>query len=141
MKKLVSTALAGIVLGTSVFASTVPASAQRSFGDRERYVERYCERNRGDRDCNDFRRNRHAWDDRRYKNWYRRHHRDNDDAAAAAIFGLAAGAIIAGAANSNNQRVVVVDDHVDRCAARYRSYDPRTDTFLGYDGLRHRCTL
>ena len=141
MKKFVSTALAGIVFGTSMIASGVPAASAPRHVERERFVERYCDRNRGDDDCRDFRRNRHAWDDRRYNNWYRRHHRDNDDAAAAAIFGLAAGAIIAGAANSNNQRVVVVDDHVDRCASRYRSYDPRSDTFLGYDGLRHRCTL
>lgn len=27
----------------------------------------------------------------------------------------------------------------EECAARYRSYDPATGTFLGYDGLRHRC--
>ena len=25
------------------------------------------------------------------------------------------------------------------CASRYRSYDPATGTFLGYDGLRHPC--
>jgi hypothetical protein len=25
------------------------------------------------------------------------------------------------------------------CAQRYRSYDPRSGTFLGYDGLRHPC--
>jgi hypothetical protein len=25
------------------------------------------------------------------------------------------------------------------CARRYRSYDPATGTFLGYDGLRHPC--
>jgi hypothetical protein len=25
------------------------------------------------------------------------------------------------------------------CARRYRSYDPVTQTFLGYDGLRHPC--
>jgi Ni/Co efflux regulator RcnB len=29
--------------------------------------------------------------------------------------------------------------HVDWCLNRYRSYDPSTDTFLGYDGYRHRC--
>jgi hypothetical protein len=29
--------------------------------------------------------------------------------------------------------------HIDWCLNRYRSYDPRSDTFLGYDGLRHRC--
>ena len=31
------------------------------------------------------------------------------------------------------------DDHVEWCLARYRSYNPRTDTFLGYDGQRHYC--
>ncbi|WP_376767797.1 BA14K family protein [Segnochrobactrum spirostomi] len=25
------------------------------------------------------------------------------------------------------------------CAARYRSYDPASGTYLGYDGLRHPC--
>ena len=30
-------------------------------------------------------------------------------------------------------------DHVDWCLDHYRSYDPRSDTYLGYDGYRHRC--
>ncbi|MGF7161964.1 hypothetical protein FHS85_003607 [Rhodoligotrophos appendicifer] len=30
-------------------------------------------------------------------------------------------------------------NHVQYCMNRYRSYDPRTDTYLGYDGYRHRC--
>ena len=29
--------------------------------------------------------------------------------------------------------------HVEWCFSRYRSYDPRTNTFMGYDGYRHRC--
>lgn len=29
--------------------------------------------------------------------------------------------------------------HVQWCLSRYRSYDPRSDTFMGYDGYRHRC--
>ncbi|MFO0991800.1 MAG: BA14K family protein [Hyphomicrobiales bacterium] len=29
--------------------------------------------------------------------------------------------------------------HVEWCLSRYRSYDPRSDTFVGYDGYRHRC--
>lgn len=38
-------------------------------------------------------------------------------------------------------RYRVNDDaaHVEWCLNRYRSYNPRTDTFLGYDGRRHRC--
>ena len=29
--------------------------------------------------------------------------------------------------------------HVQYCLDRYRSYDPRSNTFLGYDGYRHEC--
>jgi hypothetical protein len=29
--------------------------------------------------------------------------------------------------------------HVRWCYNRYRSYDARTDSFMGYDGRRHRC--
>ncbi|CAN5142031.1 BA14K family protein [soil metagenome] len=29
--------------------------------------------------------------------------------------------------------------HVQWCLNNYRSYNPATDTFNGYDGLRHRC--
>jgi len=36
---------------------------------------------------------------------------------------------------------VAVDggDPIDRCRARYRSFDPATGTFVGYDGVRRRC--
>ncbi|WP_321505824.1 BA14K family protein [Breoghania sp.] len=29
--------------------------------------------------------------------------------------------------------------HVNWCLRRYRSYNPRTDSYLGYDGRYHRC--
>lgn len=29
--------------------------------------------------------------------------------------------------------------HVQWCMNRYRSYNPRTDTYTGYDGKKHRC--
>ena len=29
--------------------------------------------------------------------------------------------------------------HMRWCLNRYRSYNPRTDTFVGHDGYRHRC--
>jgi len=31
------------------------------------------------------------------------------------------------------------DAHVEYCLSRYRSYDPASNTFMGYDGLRHEC--
>jgi hypothetical protein len=33
------------------------------------------------------------------------------------------------------------EDHVERCYERYRTYDDRTDTYIGLDGLEHRCLL
>lgn len=65
--------------------------------------------------------------------------------------GLAAGALIGGAiAASQNPYygpgygyapgpAYVEDDSVSYCMQRYKSYDPRSGTFLGYDGLRHPC--
>ena len=31
------------------------------------------------------------------------------------------------------------DDAVAYCSSRFRSYDPASGTYLGYDGLRHAC--
>jgi hypothetical protein len=74
--------------------------------------------------------------------------------AAGVIGGLAAGAIIGGAIASQQAQaapgvvyqpapgVVYADPGSDAdayCAARFRSYDPRSGTYLGYDGLRHAC--
>jgi hypothetical protein len=70
---------------------------------------------------------------RYYRRGYRHHHHhDNGGAVAAgAIFGLAAGAILGSAAANNNT--------VAYCSQRFRSYDPRSGTYLGYDGYRHPC--
>ena len=70
---------------------------------------------------------------RRYRNHrsYRRNHNNGGAVAAGAIIGLAAGAIAANAAAGNNA--------VGYCSQRYRSYDPGSGTYLGYDGYRHPC--
>jgi hypothetical protein len=47
------------------------------------------------------------------------------DALGGAIIGGAAGALIGGAAAY--------------CMRRFRSYDPISRTYLGYDGYRHHC--
>ena len=31
--------------------------------------------------------------------------------------------------------------HVNRCYDRYKTYDERSDTFIGYDGREHQCRL
>lgn len=62
--------------------------------------------------------------------------RDNGSALAAGALGLATGAIIGGVLS---QQAAPVNRTVAYCAQRYRSYDPASGTYLGYDGRRHRC--
>lgn len=64
----------------------------------------------------------------------------------AAIAGI--GGFILGATIANGNRgpgyyghYSSWERHVDRCYARYNTYDHRTDTFVGYDGYEHRCRL
>ena len=108
---------------------------------------------------------------RRYYRGYdggrRYHHRGHGDALAAGAVGLGVGALIGGAlaaprAYDNGyygRGGYIVNEgpvnrayrpapvyrggynHVDACFARYRSYDPRSDTFIGYDGNAYRCNL
>lgn len=66
--------------------------------------------------------------------WY---YRNNNGAwIAAGLAGLALGAAAGAAAAQSGPRY---DDAVAYCMQRFRSYDPRTGTYLGYDGLRHPC--
>jgi BA14K-like protein len=75
---------------------------------------------------------------------YGYYRRDRGNAAAGVLGGLAAGAIIGGAIASQQAQaaptyVVPNNDAVAYCAQRFRSYDPASGTYLGYDGLRHAC--
>ncbi|HUG61247.1 MAG TPA: BA14K family protein [Methylomirabilota bacterium] len=120
-----------------------PVSAQERLrlGDFERQFARTCDGPRRD-GCRDWRANRNDWRDRG-RDW-RRHHHNNNDNAAAAIFGLATGALLGGVLSGPLTGSIQGRDvtaHVERCHARYRSYDPSTNTFLGYDGRRHACRL
>jgi hypothetical protein len=70
----------------------------------------------------------------------RYYRRDYGSAAAAGAVGLATGAIIGGAiAQSQAQAAPVYGGNAAYCAQRYRSYDPASGTYLGFDGLRHPC--
>ncbi len=55
-----------------------------------------------------------------------------------ALGGLAAGAIIGGAIAGSQARASG-GDAVAYCSQRFRSYDPASGTYLGYDGNRHAC--
>ncbi|WP_262297284.1 BA14K family protein [Microvirga sesbaniae] len=73
----------------------------------------------------------------------RYYRRDYGSAAAAGAIGLATGAIIGGAiAQSQAQAAptyVAPGGGSAYCAQRFKSYDPASGTYLGYDGLRHPC--
>jgi len=144
--------VSGVALGgmamLSAGAPTQAQSVNLSIGQRYQVVETYCDRNPWDRDCRGFYNG--GWDDRDYYNFYntRRSSIDNISAGIFGIaFGAALGSIIAnGAANNNRGDVVVYREgnggaNVNACYARYKSYDERTNTYLGYDGIRHQCRL
>ena len=139
------------MISTIAVSSIVPAQAQilnqgPSFGQRDRVIVSYCDRNPRDRDCRNFHGGR--WHDSDYDRFYRSH-RSGLDSIATGLFGFGFGAILGSAiANSNNNARVIgrVGDgnysaHVAACYDRYRSYDEETDSFMGYDGVRHRCNL
>jgi len=76
---------------------------------------------------------------------YGYYRRDRGNAVAAGVAGLAAGALIGGAIASQQAQAAaptyVVPDQSGAayCVQRFRSYDPASGTYLGYDGLRHPC--
>lgn len=103
------------------------------------------------------------------RDWHHRHwHHNNGNALAAGALGLAAGAIIGGAIASDPgpryyddppvgyyppppPRVVYEPVYAgslqpwtrgwyNYCENRYRSFDARSGTFIGYDGRQHFCT-
>jgi len=63
---------------------------------------------------------------------------------AAIGLGLGLGGFLLGSALAQPRTVVIEDygsGHVRRCLARYRSYDPETDTYIGNDGYPRYCRL
>ncbi len=66
------------------------------------------------------------------------YHRHGGYGWGPAIGGLAAGAIIGGAI-ANSQAQAGAADADAYCSQRFRSYDPASGTYLGYDGQRHPC--
>jgi len=67
----------------------------------------------------------------------RYYRRDYGSAAAAGAIGLATGAIIGGAIAQSQAAPVYRGNAY--CAQRFRSYDPASGTYMGYDGRRHPC--
>ncbi|ARP99207.1 BA14K family protein [Pseudorhodoplanes sinuspersici] len=77
----------------------------------------------------------------------RYYRRNNSGAVAAGVLGgLAVGAMIGAAAASAPPPPAYApapvyggNDWLAYCSSKYRSFDPASGTYLGYDGLRHPC--
>lgn len=85
--------------------------------------------------------------DQRYRRAYggRRYYRDNGPVGAAegVVGGAAetAGAVATAPfrAFDNRDSYAMAPQGDSYCAQRYRSYDPASGTFMGFDGQRHPC--
>lgn len=73
--------------------------------------------------------------------YYYRSHRSYDPGAAAAagVVGLAAGALLGSALTAQAAPPPHSNSWLSYCASKYRSFDPASGTYLGYDGRRHPC--
>jgi hypothetical protein len=148
MQKILSLFLVAVMAASTLLAASGSALARdnhrdrdrNNYGNRQQYVTSYCAEHPRSRDCREYRRNGGRWDDNNYRGFYERNHRDNNDAAIAALFGIVLGAAVVAGSHSNSNSGYD-QNHVRRCAAKYRSYDSRSDSFLAYDGRRYRCQL
>lgn len=68
-----------------------------------------------------------------------RNHYDPGAAAALGVMGLAAGAILGSALTAQAAPPPRSNSWLSYCASKYRSFDPASGTYLGYDGRRHPC--
>lgn len=138
MKKIISTVSAAAFLAVSALAGIAPVSAAPMHGtylQQDRYISDFCAQNPNAGHCNDWRTNHSHWNNSQYQSFYRYHQNDRGfgGSMAAGLFGFAVGAALTGSVDGNS--------HIRACEARYRSYDWRSDTFLGYDGSRHLCRI
>ena len=84
---------------------------------------------------------RHGFGPRRFGD-ARRSYDHRGMALGAGLAGLAAGAIIGSAisgAQTEYGPAPVQGDADAYCASRFRSYDPGSGTYMGFDGRRHSC--
>jgi hypothetical protein len=88
----------------------------------------------------------YGYDDGYYDNGYYDHYRRNDFWPGRVAGDVVGGAI--GTADAiatapfralNGNPSYAMGPDASYCAQRYRSYDPASGTFMGYDGRRHPC--
>ena len=135
MNKIISGVSAAALLSLSSLAGVAPAVAAPSHFQKDKYIGEYCVKYPSANQCNDWKRNHDHWSDNQYNNFYSFHRNDQNfgGSLAAGIFGFALGTMLGGALNEGGSA------HVRACENAYRTYDVRTDSYMGFDGMRHRC--
>jgi hypothetical protein len=75
--------------------------------------------------------------------WHGRYHHHRHYGGGAALGGFAAGAILGGVLAAQQPYYgpapIYGGDATGYCLSRFKSYDPASGTYLGYDGFRHPC--
>jgi len=147
MRNLASAAVTLALAGVMAIPAAAPANAASftmNYGQQDRFVSDRCDDHPNWRGCDDYRRNHSHWDNNDYQQWYG-WNRPSIGNVGAGLFGFVVGAAIANGINNSSDNGWSgngsYNSHVARCDARYRSYDEETDSFLGFDGDRHRCNL
>lgn len=73
------------------------------------------------------------------------HHKHHHNKHLGIGIAAGVGGFLLGTALAQPRTVYIQENggswHVRRCLNRYQSYDPYSDTYVGYDGYRHRCRL
>ncbi|WP_310473473.1 BA14K family protein [Bradyrhizobium centrosematis] len=81
------------------------------------------------------------WRHGRDHGWHRHHWHDGYRHGYSRGWGPALGGFVAGAAIGSavaNSRAQAAENDA-YCSQRYKSYDPSSGTYMGYDGMRHPC--
>ncbi|EHR01800.1 BA14K family protein [Bradyrhizobium sp. WSM471] len=74
----------------------------------------------------------HGWHRHHWRDGYRRYSRGWGPALGGFVAGAAIGSAVA------NSRAQAAENNA-YCSQRYKSYDPSSGTYMGYDGIRHPC--
>ena len=81
---------------------------------------------------------RSRWETNNRRNHGRRNG-SNSSSLLSGVIGFALGAAIVGSQQQAQHAQSADSSWDNRCAAKYRSYDRSSRTYLGYDGARHYC--
>ncbi|RWK55693.1 MAG: BA14K family protein [Mesorhizobium sp.] len=73
------------------------------------------------------------------------HHKHHHNKHLGIGIAAGVGGFLLGTALAQPRTVYIEENggswHVRGCLDRYRTYDPYSDTYVGYDGYHHRCRL